>query len=274
MLFQSFKPSPILQNLVKTYHVRHFEFPENTKIPVKLFPPRAEQYINFYIEGGETQYFKSSGKSTFIDQVSLVGQYTQLVNRRTTPKFLIVQVPFYPGALFKLTGIPFEELRDQSITLDCLYPVEIRRVNEQLKEAKSYAQMIRIIDEFLTQLYVRCNSRNHPFEKILPYLGHYQAVKRMDWLADQACLSVRQFERLSKNYFGVSPKTMARIARFSGTYIVRNKRKDCSWLDIAAMFDYEDYQHLVRDYKEFTSVTPNELWVADQRSPDKALGLT
>lgn len=145
MIFQNFQPSAELAGIVKTYHIRHFEFPPNAKIPVKPFPPRPEQYITFYVRGFETIYLQKDQVSLTRSKTSIIGQSTQLVQRKVSPRFLIVQVPFFPGALFGLTGIPFDELRDKSLELELIYPQETRVVDQKLQEAKSYVEMIRIV---------------------------------------------------------------------------------------------------------------------------------
>ena len=274
MIFQNFPPGPALLKFVKIYHLRHFIFSPQMQIPTKAFPPRAEQYINLYVKGGETNQFGISGTVVSKKAASITGQYTQLVNRIVTPEFLIIQVPFYPGALYQLTGIPFNELRDNSVELESIYPNETREINQRLQEANSYQQMIELVDAFLTKLYLKNSKHNpHRFDRITHFMCQPQTIESINWLADQACLSIRQLERLSQNYFGVSPKMMTRIARFSTTYIMRNKHPNYPWLDIALACGYEDYQHMVRDYQEFTGYTPNQLWSSEQKAPDRVLGL-
>lgn len=275
MIFQNYTPGPALRKFVKTYHLRHFIFSPQMKIPAKAFPPRAEQYLNLYVKGGEINQFGKGGTAVFKNVATITGQYTQLVNRIVTHEFLIIQVPFYPGALYQLTGIPFNELRDNSVELEFIYPTETREVNQKLQEAKSYPQMIDIVDAFLTKLYNKKSTHNsHRFDRIIHLMCQPQSVESINWLADQACLSIRQFERLSHNYFGVSPKMMTRIARFSSSYIMRNKHPEYPWLDIALACGYEDYQHMVRDYQDFAGNTPTQLWNSDLKAPEKILGLS
>ncbi|MDI1322801.1 MAG: helix-turn-helix domain-containing protein [Algoriphagus sp.] len=274
MIFQSFQPSPELVGLVKTYHIRHFEFPANTNIPVKPFAPRSEQYITFYVKGFETIYLPKDQVSLTRSKTSIIGQSTQLVQRKVSPQFLIVQVPFFPGALYRLTGIPFDELRDKSLEMDLIFPQETKVVDQKLHEAKSYWEMIRIVDDFFISLArSKVSFSKNPFERALPFFSDSFDDKRIDLLADQACLSLRQFERLSKNYFGVGPKTMMRINRFSESFILKSRHPEYSWFDVAISCGYVDYQHMVRDYKDFAGVTPNQLWIADGKAPDRVLGL-
>jgi AraC-like DNA-binding protein len=47
-------------------------------------------------------------------------------------------------------------------------------------------------------------------------------------------------------------------------------RKD--WRGIAWDCGYYDYQHLVRDYKEFAGVTPNSIFHLDDQAPERHFG--
>lgn len=274
MIFQNFHPSPELTGIIKTYHVRHFEFPPNANIPVKPFPPRPEQYVTFYVKGYESIYLQRDQVSQIRAKTSIIGQSTQMVLRKISTQFLIIQVPFFPGVLYGLTGIPFGELRDKFIELDLIFPEETKEVDQKLLEAKSYVKMIQIVDEFFISLFrKKAKFSKNSFERTLPFFNDSSNEKRIELLADKACLSVRQFERLSKNYFGVSPKTMIRINRFSESFILKNRHPEYSWFEVAISCGYVDYQHMVKDYMEFAGIKPNQLWSSDGKGPDRVLGL-
>ncbi|TDQ16668.1 AraC family transcriptional regulator [Algoriphagus boseongensis] len=274
MIFKNFSPSHELAGLVKSYHVRHFEFSPKAKIPFKAFPPRGEQYLIFYVKGCEKIYLQKDQETIIRNKATLVGQSTQLVYRMVSPQFLIIQVPFYPGALHRLTGIPFEELKDKSLDFELLFPIETREIEEKLQGCRSYEAMVQLVDQLLIVLFRKKSSMdNHPSERALPYFFISESIQNVDFLADEACLSLRQFERLSKKYFGVGPKTMLRINRFSKSYIFKTKNPELSWYEVSAACGYEDYQHMAKDYKDFSGITPAQLWDLDTLSPDRILGL-
>lgn len=274
MIFQSFIPSLPLQAYIKAYHIRHFSFDPSAKIPIKAFPPRPEQYLLFYPKGFETQFNSDGSNKQIKSKPTITGQFTQRINRLVSHEFLLIQVVCKPGALYRLTGIPYHELRDQSIELDIIFPNECNTINQQLQDASNYFEMVSYMDAFLIGLFKKKSKETDlPFDKVIPYFTSWNGYKNIDWLADQACLSVRQFERLSQTYFGISPKTMARIARFTAAFIMRSRHPEYTWMQIAWECGYEDYQHLVKDYKDFSEVTPNQLLIADQKAPDRVLGL-
>lgn len=274
MIFKSFPPSPELYGLVKTYHVRHFEFPAQAKIPYKPFPPRDEQYLVFYVKGFERVFLQRDQQTQVRKNSMLIGQSTQMVHRMVSHQFLLIQVPFYPGGLYRFTKIPFYELTDKSFDLSLIFPIEVREVEQRLADAQSYPEMIAIVDRFLIKLYHSHGQKEtHSFERALPLFSSLGNAGKIDLVADQACLSVRQLERLSKKYFGVSPKTMMRINRFTWSFIQKTRNPELTWFDVAMACGYEDYQHMSKDYLDFAGVTPSQLWEADKGSPDRILGL-
>ena len=204
----------------------------------------------------------------------LIGQSTLMVHRMVSSQFLLIQVPFHPGALYRLTKIPFYELKDRCLDLDLIFPKETRLVWQRLLEAQTYEVMVAVVDEFISQLFEKYAQQElHSFERALPLFSSLGDTKSLDLVADKACMSLRQLERLSKKYFGVGSKTMIRINRFTWSLIYKSRNPDLTWFDVAIACGYEDYQHMVKDYRDFAGVTPTQLWQADSVAPDRVLGL-
>nr|WP_262899485.1 helix-turn-helix domain-containing protein [Chryseosolibacter histidini] len=95
----------------------------------------------------------------------------------------------------------------------------------------------------------------------------------LDWLAGESCLSPKQFTRKFYERTGVNPKTYLKIIRFTKAVNIKNAYPDRDWLQIAFECGYFDYQHLVKDYKEFTKNTPNDFHLIESNSPERRLGL-
>ena len=68
---------------------------------------------------------------------------------------------------------------------------------------------------------------------------------------------------------GVNPKVYDRIVRFEKAFRMKIAFPDLDWLTIALHTGYYDYQHLVKDYKDFTKLTPAGFYEADTKSPRK-----
>jgi transcriptional regulator GlxA family with amidase domain len=90
----------------------------------------------------------------------------------------------------------------------------------------------------------------------------------LDWLACQANMSPRQFQRKFHERIGLSPKLYSRISRFWKAFEYKEKNPSSDWLSIALQFGYSDYYHLSKDFKQFAHVTPNILIEEYSKRPE------
>jgi AraC-like DNA-binding protein len=135
---------------------------------------------------------------------------------------------------------------------------EMKDVNDQLQEAKSFYEIHTIIEKFLLQK-VSTLKRSLPFDLAMLELLKANGNLSVDKVASLACLSVRQFERISKDRIGMPPKLFARLVRFSKAYRMRENSAQLSWTSIAHQCGYFDQMHFIRDFKEFAGVAPGIL---------------
>ncbi|GAB3494060.1 hypothetical protein GCM10027341_09750 [Spirosoma knui] len=94
----------------------------------------------------------------------------------------------------------------------------------------------------------------------------------LDWLSDQACLSQRQFYRQFIEREGISPKLYARIAHFENAIQRKNAQPNLDWLSVALQLSYYDYQHLARDSREFTHLSPTAFMLKEAGAPERVSG--
>ena len=274
MIFKNIYPCDALQEYVSLYRIRHFIIPPNLGTHTKPYPPHPEQCIIFYPRGAEVTNFSGENLKTIRSRSILAGQFTKRIDRRSVQnELLIILVVFKPGALHRLTGIPFKLLINRVVDLESIFPIKAREVNERLSSCEKYEEMIGIIETFLLNLTESPKIKSRRSDRIFEFIVKNEQHYSLDWLARESCLSIRQFERKSYDYLGVSPKFFARIARFNRSYYMSMENPHPDWLNVSLYCGYHDYQHLVKDYKEFTDATPRNFLNEESRSLERALGL-
>lgn len=275
MTSQDYLPSEPLKPYVKTYRFRHFLFRQQIEQPFKPFPPRPEQCLTFYPRGYEAVENVYSGIKIKRPRSVISGQFTQRINRFISyPEFLMIEVDLHPGALHRLTGVPFKELANKDIDAEALFAPEMGNVNQRLGSAAAYPEMISIIETFLLQLVQKQKKEFLAVDQVLHIMTHDTACCSVDGLAKQSYLSPRQLERKFDERIGISPKTFLRICRFNQSYWMHLKQPWLDWLSIAIACGYNDYQHLVKDYKDFANATPKNFFSEERKAPGRVLGLT
>jgi transcriptional regulator GlxA family with amidase domain len=82
-----------------------------------------------------------------------------------------------------------------------------------------------------------------------------QPINRVDDLGVRVETSPRQLERLSKEAFGFSPKTILRRARIRRTIEAMKGYTLVDW-EVQAEQDFADQSHLIHEFRRFTGMTP------------------
>jgi len=272
MVLLDLKPSFYLQEFIRVYRIVHFVFDSNTALPYKPYPPRPEHCLSFYPKDTETITYTSNSKKISNLKSVLIGQQNEITNRYVGSDFLVFQVVFCPGALYRITGIPSYELTNSYVDAETIFPKNIKEINDQLNEASDYLQMKTVIETFLWQQIQQQKKEVHRLDQVCNGLLTNHKSYTIDTQAKDSCLSIRQFERKFIERMGVSPKYFNKIVRFENAFRMKNKNPNWDWLTIALECGYYDYQHLVKDYKEFTNQTPTDFHLLDLNSPERKFG--
>lgn len=274
MLLKDFIPAPDVQEFVQLYRIVHLSFEKDAVIPAKAYPPRPEQCLAFYPFDTETVVYQNSGKTIKDIPAVLYGQFAEVTQRIIGNNFLVFQVIFHPGALYRLTGMPSSEITNQYLEAAAVLPAAVKDVNEQLYHAKSYMAMIAVADDFIRKLAKKTRKDPHPADQVC--IQMLKAGNRMSLQRLAACsfLSSKQLERKFKERTGVNPKLFERIIRFDKAFRLKNSNPGADWLRIAIECNYHDYQHLAKEYKDFTGLGPNAFHEIENNAPERTFGLS
>ena len=272
MLLNEIKPSLHLADYIRLYRIIDFNFPDTVVIPPKLYSPRPEQCLQFYPKDPETVSYPDTGLVISGRRVTCVGQHTTLQKRLVGRAFLSFQVVFQPGALYLLTGISMKELQDLYLDAADIFGSGVDEVNEQLFHAASYPQMKSVVEGYLTRLVKRIRTEKHRVDHSGKMMLLQEDQFSLDTFLEEACLCHRQFDRMFNERIGISPKQFLRIIRFDRAYRMKNRFPHRDWLSIAIHCGYHDYQHLSKDYKEFTGYTPVQFFALDNQAPERRFG--
>ncbi|UYQ93190.1 helix-turn-helix domain-containing protein [Chitinophaga horti] len=271
LVLHEFTPSARLQNLIRVYRVINFKFERHLTIPPKPYPPRPEHCLSFYPRDTETAQYAHSGTTYEKIPVVLFGIQHEVSQRFVGHDFLLFQVVFRPGALYRITGIPSHELANCYLDATTIFNTnELKEVNEKLAATDNFREMINIVERLLGNMKV-CKDE-HPMDTIGNLVLTADKPLSIDWLAKESCLSLRQYERKFLDRMGASPKYFQKVVRFENAFRMKNRYPQLDWLTIAVHCGYHDYQHLVKDYKTITGQTPRDFHLLDLSAPERVFG--
>lgn len=272
MLLDNIVPIPELSEWIRLFRIADFVFSGPVFTTIKAYPPRPQECLHFYPRDTEIVRYDGYNKIISGRKTSVTGQHTITNNRTTGKNFLVFQVVFQPGALYRLTGIPAREIVNSYIDAEDIFGKEVCSVNEQLYDAVNYGEMVSIVERYLLVITQKQKKSNHFVDRIARMMIQDTHGRSLDYFLKEACLSPRQFDRMFKERMGINPHLFTRIIKFDRAFRLKNRYSDKDWLSIAIHSGYYDYQHLAKAYKIFTGYTPREFYKIETRSPERFFG--
>jgi AraC-like DNA-binding protein len=238
-----------------------------------VYSPRPEHCLVFYLRELQNIGYWDSPKLQIHPKCTINGQHTIVTNRYNGRDFFALQIVLQPSALFRLTGIPSYELTNTFIDAEAVWGKDIRTAHEQMCNSEDMEEIIKIAESFLEKI-IRQSKRNlHSVDKVSSLILNQHQPLSIDRLADQACLSPRQFYRKFTERMGIGPKLFDKVVRFERAFRMKNAYPHLDWLSIAIACGYYDHQHLAKDYNDFTHLSPSAFYEADTKAPERNFGL-
>jgi AraC-like DNA-binding protein len=190
------------------------------------------------------------------------GSYT-VVDGDCAPSYLELWLD--PLAAYRLLGLPMDELSGQLVDLVDVLGPDGRRLGERLRQAPSWGQRFALLDHFLRQL--EEGQRPSPevgraWERLVASGGTVPIAR----LAEEVGWSHKRLIARFRHQLGLRPKTAARLVRFEGVLRRLDERRGLDWGLVAREAGYADQAHLIRDFHQFTGITPTE-FMARTTSP-------
>jgi AraC-like DNA-binding protein len=274
ILVRDILPKNALEEYVLKYQVFRFVFDKKIIPPIKHHYPRPEHCITFYIKDTQKFNYQNLEKIQSYPQCIINGMHTIPVHRFAGHDFLALKIVLRPPVLYQLLGFPINELTNTFINAEDIWGNKIRSVCNHLKDLDDLPEMIKVIERFIEGQIQKIKNDHHPIDEISNLILTNENSIAVDGLASQSCLSVRQFSRKFEERIGISAKTFERIVRFDKAYRMKNGHPEYDWLFIAVSCNYHDYQHMVKDFKEFSNITPCSLFDLESNAPERCFGFS
>lgn len=171
--------------------------------------------------------------------------------------FGIFGVYLYPFAVPAMFGMPTDELSNEMPDLATFFGTSGKDLEEKMMISGNNDERVRIISRFLEERMRSRDKKDKPIHQVIRSIIHTTGKFDIDLLAEQCCLSRRQFERKFKWLAGFSPKMYERIVRFQNA-ADEYKNHNKSLTQIALENGYYDHSHFANDFKKFSGHKPKD----------------
>lgn len=274
MICKKILPSPALRDYIREYLTIHLVFEDKVvPPPAKAYPANPEEGIRFLVRGTLFSEDPETGTLEKRPTISIFGQPKSRQNLYVSREYLMIHVRFQPGSLFKLLRLPMTELFHRNFDAELILGREITEIQEQLAACVHYGAMLSILNNYFESKVLHLRNNIQPIDKVALLILKNPQEFNLEKTAKDACLSYRQFEKRFAQLIGITPKYYARICRFYQAYELKEIQPKLDWLSVAIRTGYNDYQHLVKDFKQFAGSTPNALLKDALSNPERQVNM-
>jgi AraC-like DNA-binding protein len=255
MLFISNKPSAFLSDFVDNFWL--YEGYEGEHANERILPTGTiELVIN--LRENELRIYDAERPDVCSRYSGAVvsGAYGKGFVSDAEEEAFIMGIHFKPGGAFPFLGVPADELADTHIDLETLWGPPAMLLRERLCEAPTAAERFGILEEALIG-HLFCPMEHHyAVSTALEMLGQQTNATVRD-IAKNVGLSERRFIQAFKQEVGMTPKLFSRVQRFQrARATIHRQEKMADWAGIAMECGYFDQSHLIRDFQEFSGISP------------------
>lgn len=257
MSFKTAAPSPLLSPFVKQYWCMDEMIPEGENCIQRIIPGGLSEIIFYF---GETPVY-SREDQICPGRVVISGQQTGYYDIEVNGRMHLFSIQFKPEGIKALFNIHPLEISNINLEADCIPEIDARLLCESLYESGNFASMREIVETYLIKRL--CLNYHHSFVRIadsVQAINRSRAIIGVDRLADRACLSIRQYERLFTSSIGTSPIQFLRIVRFQSAIDYRRLNPNLPLTTIAIDSGYYDQSHMIADFRKFSGLTPGEFF--------------
>jgi AraC-like DNA-binding protein len=191
----------------------------------------------------------------------LIGPSTMVGSSSLAARAEAVGVYFRAGTAARFIGVPGADLQNRVVGLESLWGTEAFNLAEELNALSQESARIDRLESALLKQAARTKSpgTNIDIAGMAAWIIRRRGLVAVERLAEATGLSRQHLTRVFRQNVGVTPKMYCRLARFQSTLTYTSPRNSIDWAQVAAQMGYTDQSHMIREFRHFSSLTPERL---------------
>ncbi len=257
---KTYEPNIELSEFVKRYWTLDGE-KENIPLRNTIVPDGTMKLIFHY--GDTYRHHSQNGSVTTLPKCFLIGQLTKpyVIEPIGVTGSFVVQ--FKPNGFVPFTSIPIKEMENTAVPLDILFGEKGKELGEQILNANSTSERIQIIETFLFSQLADKHRIDNVVKSTVETIFNANGQFSVNEFSESNKINRRQLARKFSSTIGLSPKQLAKTIRIQGVLKVLLNEEISSLTDLAYENEYFDQAHFIKEFKEFTGLTPKEFFGDD-----------
>jgi len=257
MNYQTFEPSNDLKPFIKCYWT--LEIPEQTLPQKQRIVPDGCMEMIFHHGDLYKQYLE---KDEYIIQPRcfVFGQLTSTLEIEPTGVTGIFAARFHPDGFNVLGNFPIKKLENTATALVELFGEAGIQLEQDILKTNKTEEKITILENFLMACFSNSNNIDRLIKSVINTILEAQGQMSVEEISQEFNIHRRQLERKFASTIGLSPKQLTKIVRLQTCLKKLISGNYSNLTDLAYESDFYDQAHFIKDFKEFTGISPKDFF--------------
>lgn len=256
MDFQKYSPHSDLSSLIDCYWTLKVP-PSGSNQRQRIVPDGNIEMA--FILGDDIKRYVSKDEFIYQPKAMVLGQIIKPFYIEPCGLVDTFAISFHPYGLSHFISKPIKELVDKETPIAQLFePEEAEKLEKEIIEAGNTQERIKIIELFFLDKLKETVTIDKIVKRTVDMLLTTNGKISINSLVDENSSRRRQLERKFKNQIGISPKQLVRVIRFLSSLRALQNGDKINLTDVAHRNEFYDHAHFIKDFREFTGVSPKD----------------
>lgn len=260
MNYQVYTSSLELQSFVKCFWTLEDEGKEEHPVQ-RVIPDGCMEMIFHY--GDLYRQFFEDGTSVIQPRSFIFGQITNYIEIAPTGVSGIVAARFLPDGLTPFLTMPVADLENKAVSIADVFGAKGKALEEQVLSVTDNLARIKLIEEFLLSILADQRTIDTVARNCVEVIFQSQGQMDVTGLSDKMNIHRRNMERKFTSAIGMSPKQLSRVIRLQAALKMLQQKRFTSLTSLAYENGYYDQAHFIKDFKEFTGMSPKSFFTGN-----------
>ncbi len=255
MNYQTFQPHPDLESLISCYWT--LEVPKTDDHQRQRIIPDGTIEMAFIL-GDDIKRYTSEDSFIMQPRAMVLGHTIAPFYIEPTGYVDTFAIRFYPYGFANFVTVPIKALANTETPLAQLFEEKTtKKLEQEIIHAADTKQRIKIIESFLLNKLNEQTTVDNIVKTTIDTLFATKGSTSISKILKEDLSHRRQLERMFVKQIGVSPKQLGKVIRLQNALKAMLNEEE-SLTHIAYQNDYYDQSHFIKDFKEFTGISPKE----------------
>lgn len=232
--------------------------PEQTPKRNIIVPDGCMKLIFHY--GDPYKHYPKADSSIVLPRGFLIGQLTRPYEVEPTGKTGTFFVCFHPDGFLPFATFPIQEMENTAVPLEQLFGTDGQNLQHNILHAPTTEDRIRYAEAFLISRLTATKTIDYLVKSTVETILTGNGQLSIGELSERNHVNRRQLVRKFSSTIGLSPKQLSKTIRLQATLKRMLTQDETSLTTFAHENDYYDQAHFIKDFKEFTGLTPKEFY--------------